>query len=112
MTIGNDMNRPTKDDILKMRRQMEVEEVSADMEESSGDKSFPDCIARKTRTVQVPPDSRVGSSQIYENALVDVLISESLGLPIDEKRNGERPGVWPTDSPPVSKNKEKQRRTG
>ena len=110
--IGNDMKRPSKDDILKMRRQMETETVSADTGRPSADKNVPDCIVKETHATPVSSGSCADSSQTYENAQVEIFIPESADMPISEKVNEAKPDKEKTYPPPISQYEEKQRNTG
>ena len=113
VTIGNDMNRPTKDDILKMRRQMETEEAPADTDKPVENENSSDCSAGHPDISQNSPVSFHDElPQFYENSLVEVFAPESACFPFDAEANGERPVEKQTNSPPDFEKEEKQRRTG
>ena len=117
VTIESDMKKPTKEDILKMRQQMEAEEFTAVPEDTAQEaicqddpsiqsdeqqnKSFPSC-----------PEQ----TKINENATEEFRSPESACSSADEKmvENKERRSVeQQICSPPDFRNeKKKQRRTG
>ena len=78
--LGNDMSRPTKEDILEMRRQMTA--VPADTREALGNRSSQGSPAGQPDAVPDPhvsstPDAQqttftAGLSPIYENVLVEI----------------------------------------
>ena len=93
--LGNDMNRPTKEDILEMRRQMEATTVSADSGETVKDKSHPndtsetpdDAPELPKFSVNDRPDAQplsapAVSSNIYENTLIEAPAPNPEGNPI------------------------------
>jgi hypothetical protein len=112
-TIGNDMNRPTKDDILKMRQQMEAEDTPVDTDKPVGNENSMDCSVGHPDTAQNSPVLFYdGLPQSYENSLVEVFAPEPDYFPFGEEVNGEGPVEKQTNPPPDSEKEEKQRRTG
>ena len=113
MTIGNDMNRPTKDDILKMRQQMEAEDTPADTDKPVENENSADCSAGHPDTAQNSPISfHDGLPQSYENSLVEVFAPEPDCFPFGTEASRERPAENQANPPPDSDKEEKQRRTG
>lgn len=83
--LDNDMNRPTKEDILEMRRQMETTKASAVSGETVEDQPHPDDSSEEPdiapdlpeHNVNYTPDSQqmsapAVSSNVYENELIEV----------------------------------------
>ena len=122
--LGNDMNKPTKEDVLEMRLQMEV--VSADTREIASNVSFPDGSSEKQNTTPDLPDSGVSgmpdvqqtafvvsSSPIYENVLIELSSSAPECNPIfGEQDTRDGPVEQRINIPPDIQDEEIRRRTG
>lgn len=120
ITIGSDMNRPTKDDILAIRRQMEAEIVSsaekAGNPNVSGDKSEqPDAQPDLSEPApgHLPTASTAMPSQRYESALIEAPTSALDCISSDADSDlSDGPGVQEINLLTDAHDKETRRRTG
>ncbi len=124
--LDNDMSRPTKEVILEMRRQMETTTASADSGETVEDQPHPDDSSEEPDvapdlpelTVNNMPDSqRVSapavSSNVYENAIIEVPGSTPDGNPIGgEPDIRDGPARQRINVLPEVQDEEKRRKTG
>ena len=119
--LGNDMSRPTKEDILEMRRQMTA--VPADTREALGNRSSQGSPAGQPNAVPDPhvsstPDAQqttftAGLSPIYENVLVEIPGSVPDYNPIvGEPDTRDSPEKQQFNSRPEFQDEEIRRRTG
>jgi hypothetical protein len=126
VTIGNDMKKPTKDDILEMRRQMESAATSVNTGKTANNEMQLDGSFEQPGIVPDLPDTNVSnmpdaqqtvseavSSQIYENVLVEIPGTMPDDGPIDgEQDTRDGPIVRKNDMLPVIQDEKIRRRTG